>query len=442
MKPTAARTLLLVAVAGAAVMSPRPAAAQAQAAEPSVVAAPPVAPPPSAPLSAAQLLAGADAAVDAGNLEQASALYDQIARFYPGTPEAGEAHRALKILGARQIQPLPPGQAPVPGATAAPPAAPPPAGTVGVVVRREPYSLQTSEKLRLSTWEKMDFGVTSFLYGMSVGFSLTLAQDNGDQSVGPVALGAIAYTLGAVAYLNLGDPDRGDLPLALAITSFLPTTTLLVANIASTNPDEKAVSLATGVVGLLSVPVAIVAARNLELDPGDTQLVRDAGFWGLVLGTTGMLAFGGETRTEYNYTSYHEPSNRKLFTGSMIGLYGGLALGTVGALSSEVSLERVRVSTWGGYGGAVIGLLLGASADTDAGAWTGITVGGLGGLLITFLATGALDGIPPDDATVARRTPRRPSLLPSWRNLAPAVAPVSDANGGARTAFGVSGTLF
>ena len=438
MKPTAATTLLLVAVAGAAVLSPRSAAAQAQALEPSVVA--PSAPPPAA-LSPAQLLAGADAAVDAGNLEQAAALYDQIARFYGDAPEASDARRALKILGARQVQALPPGQAPAPGVMA-PPGAPPPAGTVGVVVRREPYSLATSEKLRLSTWEKMDFGVTSFLYGMSVGFSLTLAQDNGDQSVGPVALGAIAYTLGAVAYLNLGDPDRGDLPLALAITSFLPTTTLLVANIASTNPDEKAVSLATGVVGLLSVPVAIVAARNLELDPGDTQLVRDAGFWGLVLGTTGMLAFGGETRTEYNYTSYHEPSNRKLFTGSMIGLYGGLALGTVGAVSSEVSLERVRVSTWGGYGGAVIGLLLGASSDTDRGAWTGITIGALGGLLITFLSTSSLDGIPPDDATVARRTPRRPRLLPRWRDLAPAVAPVADANGGARTAFGVSGTLF
>jgi hypothetical protein len=58
------------------------------------------------------------------------------------------------------------------------------------------------------------------------------------------------------------------------------------------------------------------------------------------------------------------------------------------------------------------------------------------------MATGGLDGIPPDDATVARRTPRRPSLLPSWRNLAPAVAPLADANGGSRTAFGVSGTLF
>ena len=111
----------------------------------------------------------------------------------------------------------------------------------------------------------------------------------------PVALGAIAYTLGAVAYLQRGDPDRGDLPLALAITSFLPTTTLLVADVASDNPDAKNVALVTAVVGLLSVPVAILAAHHLDLDPGDTQLVRDAGFWGLVLGTTGMLALGGET---------------------------------------------------------------------------------------------------------------------------------------------------
>ena len=57
--------------------------------------------------------------------------------------------------------------------------------------------------------------------------------------VAPVAIGAIAYTVGAVAYLISADPDRGDLPLALAITSFLPTTTLLVANIATDHPDDK-----------------------------------------------------------------------------------------------------------------------------------------------------------------------------------------------------------
>ena len=75
-------------------------------------------------------------------------------------------------------------------------------------------------------------------------------------------------------------------------------------------------------------------------------------------------------------------------------------------------------------------------------AYTGMTIGGVAGLVITFLATSSLDGIPPDDATVARRAPRRPRLLPRWRDLAPAVAPVADANGGSRTAFGVSGTLF
>jgi hypothetical protein len=405
-----------------------------------------IAPPAAAAATPAQMIAAADAAVDAGNLEAAAGLYDQVARAYPDSPEAAEARRALKILIARRITPVAPGQPP-PGVAPLPPAgAPAPdEGGAGVVVRREPYSLLTSEKLKLSTWEKMDFGVTSFLYGMSVGFSFTLSQDNSNQNVGPIALGAVAYTAGAIIYLYAGNPDRGDLPLALAITSFIPTTTLLVSNIAIDHPDSRNVSLATGLAGLLSVPIAIVAARNLDLDPGDTQLVRDAGFWGLVLGTTGMLAFGGKTMTYsgtgFTYSSYQSPSDRQVFTSSLIGLYGGLALGTLGAVNSEVSLERVRVTTWGGYGGAVIGLLLGASAsNNDAGMWTGITIGALGGLLITFLASGGLDGIPPED--VALRAPRRPGLLPRWRSIAPTLLPVADADGRSRTALGITGTLF
>src|SRR4030095_14213524 len=101
------------------------------------------------------------------------------------------------------------------------------------------------------TWEKLDFGVTSFLYGMSVGFSFTLAsvEDGGGASVAPVAIGAPAYPLGAVVYLNVGEPDRGDLPLALAITSFLPTTTLLLINVVGDNPDEGDTALATAAAG-------------------------------------------------------------------------------------------------------------------------------------------------------------------------------------------------
>src|SRR5262249_23484144 len=162
------------------------------------------------------------------------------------------------------------------------------------------------------------------------------------------------YTGGAIAYLAAGNPDRGDLPLVLSITSFTPFTALLLANLMIDNPNPRHTALLTAGAGVVSVPIAIVAAHNLELDPGDTQLVRDAGFWGLVLATTGMLAFGGETTNDFGYSHYQYPSNRKLSAASLLGLYGGLGLGVIAAANSEVSLERVRVTTWGGYGGAVI----------------------------------------------------------------------------------------
>src|SRR6478609_6664215 len=93
------RTWLALACAvGAAGLSPSRAVAQAP--EPPGAIAPPV----PATVSPAQLLVAADAAIDAGNLEAAAGFYDQLARFYPETPEASEARRALKILAARQAQ--------------------------------------------------------------------------------------------------------------------------------------------------------------------------------------------------------------------------------------------------------------------------------------------------------------------------------------------------
>jgi hypothetical protein len=295
--------------------------------------------------------------------------------------------------------------------------------------------LRTSERLRLTTWEKLDFGTTAFLYGMSVGFSFALSEPNGNGSVAPIALGALAYTVGAVAYLQVGEPDRGDLPLALGITSFVPTTAFLVYNIGNDHPSARTSALVTAGAGLLSAPVAIVAARNLDLDPGDAQLVRDAGFWGLVLGTTGMLAFGGKQVDAGFGNTYQGPSDRKVFTSSLLGLYGGLGLGAIAAANSEVSLERVRVTTWGGYGGAILGVLFGASAggSSGKGAWTGITIGALAGLIITFAATSSLDGIPPED--VALHTPRRRD------GFAPSLLSVTDTDGRAHTAFGLAGSL-
>lgn len=384
----------------------------------------------------AGLLAAADAAVGAGDLPLARSLFQRLAAEFPVTREASEARRALAILAVRA---LPSDHAPTPAS------APAAGGTAAafatengeVIVRNEPYSRKTSERLRLTIWEKVDFSVTSFLYGMSLGLSFSLSQDSTRASdvLTPVALGVIAYTLGSVAFLKLANPDRGDLPLALAITSYLPTTTLLVLSAAQDHPDGHSTGAATAVAGLLSIPIAVVAAQHLNLDPGDTQLVRDAGFWGLALSTVGTLGFGGRTVSySYGYSQYQSPSGRKVAVAGLVGLYGGLGLGLLSAGNSEVSLERVRVTTWGGYGGAVVGLLLGAAANDgrEQDTYRGTAIGALAGLVITFLSTSSLDGIPAEDES---RT--------SWhRRLMPMMVQVAGRDGRLFPGLGVGGTLF
>jgi hypothetical protein len=284
-------------------------AREARAAEPDV--APSLAR--SQPLATpAGLLAAADAAVGAGDLPLARSLFEQLATQFSATPEASEARRALAIIAVR-VSPsshaLRPGTGPAAGRTDAASAT----DNDEIIVRNEPYSRKTSERLRLTIWEKVDFSVTSFLYGMSLGLSFSLSQNSKSASdvLTPVALGAIAYTLGSVAFLKLANPDRGDLPLALTITSYIPTTTLLVLSAADANPNGHTTGMATTVAGLLSIPIAVVAAQHLDLDPGDTQLVRDAGFWGLALSTIGMLGFGGHSASYYGSSQYQSPSGRE-----------------------------------------------------------------------------------------------------------------------------------
>jgi hypothetical protein len=379
----------------------------------------------------AGLLTAADAAVGAGDLPLARSLFQRLAAEFPITPEASEARRALAIIALRAS---PAGHAPTPASV---PAA---AGTATedgeVIIRNEPYSRKTSERLRLTIWEKVDFSVTAFLYGMSLGLSFALSQSSQSASdvLTPVALGAIAYTLGSVGFLKLANPDRGDLPFALAITSYVPTTTLLVLTAVDAHPDGHTTGAATAVAGLLSIPIAVVAARYLDLDPGDTQLVRDAGFWGLALSTLGMLGFGGHTSSYYGYSQYQSPSGREVAVAGLVGLYGGLGLGLLGAGVSEVSLERVRVTTWGGYGGAVVGLLLGAATDNGRaqGTYRGTAIGALAGLVITFLSTSSLDGIPDEE----------PTHLSWHRRLTPVMVQVAGRDGSLHPGFGVGGTLF
>jgi hypothetical protein len=394
--------------------------------------------------TAADLLAGADAAIDAGNLPLARQLFERVAREHPDAPEAGEARRALKILAARAASSAAT-VAPPADATPASPAAPP----GDVIVRGEPYSKKTLERLRLSAWEKLDFGVSAFLYGSSVGvsYALSLPSSQASAAFPAIAIGALAYTMGAVAFLTMANPDRGDLPLALSITSYLPTTTLLVTNLAIKNPDSKKTALATAATGLLSIPIAVVAARQLDLDPGDTQLVRDAGFWGLVLAVTAMEGWGGSVQSfneggGFTFTQYTSPSSRALASAGLLGLYGGLGLGLLGAHTSDVSLERVRVTTWGGYGGAVLGLLLGAAAASGSSSanqsrdiYRGISIGAALGLLVTFASTSGLDGIPPEDPAPAHTHAAGP-------RLAPTVVDVAGGDGRSHPGLGLAGMLF
>jgi|GEM_PF-2014684 len=374
----------------------------------------------------AGVLSAADAALDAGDLNRARTLFGQLIKAYPTSTEAREARRALKVLTRAQTRPVAPASSAAPTDDATTTTPPP------VVMRQEPYSTRTSERLRLTTWEKLDFGITAFLYGMSVGTSFAVAQDQSSPDVtGPLALGAIAYTLGAVGYLNLANPDRGDLPLALGITSYVPTTVLLVATVASPNARSSRIAWEVAGAGLLSVPIAIAVTRRVDLDPGDTQLVRDAGFWGLALATTGTLGFGGSSVNYGDYTSYSTPTNRQIASAGLLGLFGGLGLGILTATHTEISLERVRVTTWGGYGGALLGAMLGASSNhgNEKDTWAGLTIGALVGLTVTFATTGSLDGIPAESARLTAM------------NWSPTLLPLRDASGHTATALGFSGAL-
>ena len=383
----------------------------------------------------AGLLAAADAAVGAGDLPLARSLFEQLATQFPATPEASESRRALAIIAMR-VAPTGHARAPASAPAAGGKSAASATQDDEVIVRNEPYSLRTKERLRLTIWEKVDFSVTSFLYGMSLGLSFALSQDTHSASdvLTPVALGAITYTLGSVAFLKLANPDRGDLPLALAITSFVPTTTLLVMSAADASSDGLTTGMATTIAGLLSIPIAVVAARHLDLDPGDTQLVRDAGFWGLALSTVGMLGFGGHTDPYYGSSQYRTPSGREVAVAGLVGLYGGLGLGLLGARVGEVSLERVRVTTWGGYGGAVVGLLLGAAANNgrEQDTYRGAAIGALAGLVITFISTSSIDGIPDEE----------PARLSWHRRLTPVMVQVAGREGSLHPGLGVGGTLF
>jgi hypothetical protein len=321
----------------------------------------------------------------------ARVCYQELRQRHAGSNEAHDADRALRTLSV--IAPELPREA---------------GGTERRFFVLDPYSSRTGERLHITSWEKLDFTVTAYVYGLSIGASAGLAADATANTIfGLMVGGAVVYTGLALTYLGTPHVDRADLPLALAITSYVPLTTALVA----LSTDWTGPGASTAIVGtaIAALPIASLAVWGTDLDPGDTQLVREAGFWGMFLGVTLSLQTSSSTRVVGGV--------------GLAGLYGGMGLGLIAAAYSEVSLERARVSTWGGYTGGVLGFLVaGAIPGLGRSTFSAIAGGSAAGLLLTFAATRGLDAAPPHALALGRQ---RLSL----RCLEPTVLPLVSREG-------------
>lgn len=358
-------------------------------------------PPVTAPM---ELLAEADLALDSGQLDRARSLYERIAGEYPDSPEAHAARRALTAMQLASTRPL--------GSDRF--------GASAHLLERRPEN--ELEKTPITTWDKLDFTFTAFLYGAGVGIAHATAIRRPDAAtlILPPIVTSFAYAAWATSLLFFFPLDRGDLPLVLGVTGYVPLATYLALLALWPNPDLEAVSLLTAGAGTAALPLAALLAMTSALDPGDTQLTRDAGFWGMALTLTGALALAAPGA---------RPSAQLISTLAMIGLFGGLGTGLLLAVNTRVTPERVRVTTWGGYGGALLGSVVAAIASPGLGVWPGTFVGSLLGLTIAFSATWAIDEIP---ATTPLRV---------GRGLSPAVIPLSDGNGSSGAALGLTGPL-
>jgi hypothetical protein len=147
----------------------------------------------------------------------------------------------------------------------------------------------------------------------------------------------------------------------------------------------------------------------------------------MVLSILGTMSFAGDEDCDYGFCSYSLPSQDKVAVAGLVGLYGGLGLGILTAMHTEISLERVRASTWGGYGGMILGGLIGGATESQAGLYRGMTIGGALGLLLTFIATPMIDKIP-DNASM---------IDENAHSVMPATIPVVDARGNPGIAWGL-----
>jgi hypothetical protein len=252
-------------------------------------------------LGARAALTAADALLDAHEIDAAYGAYDRVASDFPGTSEARTAERVMRALNACVTVPTLTcdgdfaTDAPAAGAPGA--AAAPTQGAIrrllGRIVipgRPEPvtFSLETGEAIGIPWWEHLEFMVTAAAYGITVGlaFDAVLIHSSNETVIPPILL-AVGFGGSAALYAAFGSPDRGDYPLALTIMAGVPAAALMITAIASgpytsagRNIGNAPYGVAVGVGGVAAVPLALLLAAYVDVDPGDMQLVRDAGALG------------------------------------------------------------------------------------------------------------------------------------------------------------------
>jgi len=321
--------------------------------------------------AAVDTLARADALMALQNIYEALVLYRDLLEKYPNTTEARDARRAITIIEQMRHNTVTPVDT-----------LPSMSDSAEIESDIHVYSKETGESLSIAVWEKLDFAGTLFSYGLGTGAALAAGLECGGGCISGLMAASAGAFGGAGLYSLFGaTPDRGDLALIMGVSAYLPMTASFASLIIGGAAVEN-ISLTAGVVGLGALPIGLALAHFTDLDPGDTQLIRDSIFWGALFGIAGVTA---------NYEG---------ITGNSIGwagLIGGAFGGGVGAVMANVSdptLERIRVITWAGYAGAAIGVLGGIAAQADRGYAIGAMGGAALGLTLGTIYSAALDDIP------------------------------------------------
>jgi hypothetical protein len=186
------------------------------------------------------------------------------------------------------------------------------------------------------TWvDRADLVGTLAVYGLVAGYGLTPLAPF--QPYTPILGGALLFGF-AGALLNV---TQDQVPLVEGLILLPATLLVLLLAVLNPYPDPWYITTAIAVAGGLCLPLGLVVGTRLKISGGDAALIRDAGFWGALLGT--LLGMGSTTGIQPLPT--------------LIGLLTGTGAGAVLSRLFEPTLGQVRAVTVSGYLGGMLGLI-------------------------------------------------------------------------------------